>query len=350
MKPWARSKYACRVIQAIGLGLLAFCTAAACDPLVAAAKEHTVVPRLRAYAEVEPISVAKLRAAHAGVIEGLTVVPGEAVKAGALLGRLQGPEMAAELARRKAAVASARAALKGARRVLTIARQERAVKLSTRKALYESEAAAAQAQAGLASAQAALTAAEHSAELRAPDAGTVMSLAAADGERVEAGQTVLTVQPSHHLWLKAVYYGPESRRIRPGMRGQFMPADGSAPIAVTVASVLSSAQPDGGRPVGLRATGDKVSWVSGEAGTVILKGAAHSAVMVPTRALILDRGKWWVVVHTAKGEQRRAVTPGPRRDNETEIEHGLAPDTEVIVDHAYPTFHSDFSQHYQPPD
>jgi len=311
---------------------------------------HTVVPRLRAYAEVEPISVAGLRAAQTGVLEGLTVVPGEAVEAGALLGRLQGPEMAAELARRRAAVASAQAALKASQHVLAIERQERAVKLSTRKTLYEAEASAAQAQAHLASAQAAFTAAENSAELRAPDTGTVISLATANGERVAAGQTVLTVQPSHHLWLKAVYYGAAASSIHVGMQGQFVPADGSPPIPVTVASVVPAVQPDGGRPVGLRPTNNKVAWVSGEAGTVILKGATHSAVMVPTRALILNRGQWWVLVHTQKGDQRRAVTPGARRGDKTQIEHGLAPDTEVIVDHAYPTFHRDFSQRYQPPD
>ena len=76
----------------------------------------------------------------------------------------------------------------------------------------------------------------------------------------------------------------------------------------------------------------------------------RSLVAVPTRALILDQGQWWVLVHTANGNQPRLVTPGPARGWQTFIERGLEPGAEVVVENAYLEFHSGISKNYQPPD
>ena len=91
---------------------------------------------------------------------------------------------------------------------------------------------------------------------------------------------------------------------------------------------------------------------NGNAGWLIAGGGvlflAFSAV--PTRALILDQGKWWVMVHTATGDHPQEVIPGPTRGWQTFIAHGLEPGTEVVVDNAYLEFHRSISQRYQPPD
>jgi hypothetical protein len=109
-------------------------------------------------------------------------------------------------------------------------------------------------------------------------------------------------------------------------------------------------RPDGGLPVGLLPVGKSGHWISGETGTVTLRGAPQSGVMVPTRALILDRGLWWVLVRTPHGDMRQTVLLGPSRGDHTLIEHGLKAGAEVVVTNAYLEFHRNVSQRYQPPD
>jgi len=339
-----------RLGLALGLTLLVAVAKAGSAPDVVIAHSVTVTPQFLAYAKVVPISVAPLRAARPGLVESLSVIPGDAVQAGVVLARLNGPEIAARLAQRRATVASERAALHAARRALASERQKRAARLSTRQAVIEARASVAQARARLAAAQAALEAEQNIAVLRSPSTGIVVSVTVANGERVGAGQRLLTVQPAHHLWLKAHYYGADSNTVHVGMRGRFAPADGAAPVTVQVVSLLPTVQPDGGLSVALRPTQAAAHWRSGEAGTVRLAGVRRTAVAVPTRALILDRGQWWVLVHTAQGDRRQAVTPGPSRGDQTLIEHGLGAGAAVVVANAYLRFHRGVSHHYQSPD
>ncbi|MGB7756221.1 MAG: efflux RND transporter periplasmic adaptor subunit [Salinisphaera sp.] len=315
-----------------------------------AVQPRTITRDLTAYAEVVPIARARLRSAQTGQIAGLNIEPGQNVTAGALLGKLQGPELQALLEQRRTAVAAAEAKRGAARHTLAITQKKQAAHLSTREDLYNAQAAFGQAKAQLSAAKAALQAARQNAVLRAPATGTVTAVAAANGERVTAGQTVLTVQPADGLWLKAMYYGARAAAVHVGMQGRFMPADGGQPIPVRVAHILAVAGSDGGRPVGLRSRAKNVNWISGEAGTVVLKGAQQRAVAVPTRALILDRSQWWVLVHTGQGDRRQRVTLGASRGQDTLITHGLSAGAEIVVDDAYLKFHRDFSQNFQPPD
>ncbi|MGH8142505.1 MAG: efflux RND transporter periplasmic adaptor subunit, partial [Steroidobacteraceae bacterium] len=195
--------------------------------------------------------------------------------------------------------------------------------------------------------------------LRAPSAGTVLAINAAEGERVTPGQTVLTLQTDNRLWLAAKYYGADAAAIRVGMAGQFRPASGGAPVSVKVTAVSAALAPDGGESVGLVRTDDSrvpagrepaAPWLNGERGTVILSGPTRQLVAVPTRALILDQARWWVLVRTPNGVQTQAVVPGPTRGWDTFIEQGLSPGQQVVVQNAYLEYHRGIAQRYTPPD
>lgn len=339
-----------RAASIFSLGLLWFCVAAWGATGVVTAQPRTLTLQLTAYARVVPITIATLRSAQAGVVQSLNAEPGQHVVAGSALGKLGGPEIVALLAQRRAAVTVARSAVDASRKLLKIAQQLRASHLRTSQGVYQEQSALAQAKARLAAAQTALQSAQHNVILRAPDSGTIISLAAANGERVGQGQTLLTLQPDHHLWVKAIYYGSDTRSLHVGMTGRFIPADGSTPIAVQIAHIMPSVQTDGGLPLGLRAQNKRVNWRSGEAGTVVLQGARQTGVTIPTRALILYHSQWWVLIKTPQGDHRQRVTPGPSRGSDTLITQGLSAGSQVVVDNAYLTFHRDFSQHYQPPD
>ena len=324
-------------------------------PGVIVAKAQPVSESLPAYAQVQPIALLPVRAAEAGTVAAMRVVPGSHVRAGEALATLTGPEIRSLITNREGALRSARAQLAAARRSLAIERQQLGAQLSTEQAVASAESAVAATRAAFETARAQLQVVQATSTLRAPVAGAVLAVNAAEGERVMAGQTVVTLQANNRLWLRAVYYGLQA--IHVGMKGQFEPAAGGAPVRVKVAAVAAALGPDGGASVGLvpadpagQPAPASHSWMSGERGTVTLTGATRSLIAVPTRALVLDRARWWLLVRTPKGLQRQAVVPGPTRGWETFIAHGLSPGEQVLVQNAYLEFHSGISQRYTPPD
>lgn len=320
------------------------------DTNVVTVQAQTVTNQFEAYAQVEPVALLPVRAAEAGIVTGLEIIPGATVQAGQKLAELGGPEIQALLAQDDAAVSSARTNLLGAQKSLAIEQQQFASHLATRQMVLQAEGAVAQAQAAVDTAQAQLRALQQTTALTAPADGSVLALNATDGERVNAGETILTLQPANKLWLRAACYGADAAAIRVGMTGQFARAGGGQPNPVKVCAVFGALNPDGGESIGLVAATASPGWLNGESGTVTLNGPVHSLVVVPTRALILDQGQWWVLVHTDRGNRPQAVTPGPVRGWRTFIERGLAPGAEVVVENAYLEFHSSISKNYQPPD
>ncbi len=319
-------------------------------PDVAAVRSLTVAARMEASARVEPITILRLRAAQAGMISGLKVLPGDNVRAGDVLARLRGPAVESLLVQRRNEVAGAVAAMSAARETLAGERRKLAEQLSTRREVSHAEAALAESQALLDSARSRLASTLAALVLQAPISATVLSIGAAEGEMVQPGQTIMTLQQSGALWFKARYYGSDATAVRVGMRGRFLPASGAPAVAVKVRTIVGLLQNDGSLEVGLIATAPRPVLRSGETGTVVLEGAARTMAAVPTRARILDKGRWWVLVRTGGGNRPREVTLGPSRGDMTLIERGLEAGAEVVVENAYLEFHREFSKRYQPPD
>lgn len=317
---------------------------------IAIANVQTFDQQFNAYGQVEPIATIQLRAANPGIIMGLNLLPGQSLKTGQKIGELGGPEIKALLLQRKAELRSAQANLASSEKSLTFQKQQRELHLATQLAVIQAESILAQAQSTFETARAKLRALQQMIILKSPADGQVISVDAANGERVAVGQPVFTLQPANKLWLKAVYYGTDVALVKPGMTGRFFPVDDSKPIQVRVTTISSSIAKDGGASAGLMPVVSAPAWMNGEAGTVVLNGPISSMVVVPTRALILDQGKWWVLVHSATGNHPQEVVPGPARGWKTFIIQGLAPGTEVVVENAYLEFHRSISQRYQPPD
>jgi RND family efflux transporter MFP subunit len=333
-----------------GLLLAAIPAGAATNAVTVAAESQTLTNEFEAYAQVEPVAVLPLVAAQAGIVTGLDVVPGALVQARQKLGELTGPEIEAAQAQAKAAVSGAQARLAAANQALAVERQQLPSHLSTQQQVYRAESAAAEATGALATAQAQWTSVRRTTALFAPDAGTVLALNAANGQRVAAGQTILTLQPTGQLWLRAAFYGSDVRSVRVGLTGTFSPAGGGEAIPVKVVTVFGAMAPDGGQSVGMVGAASTPNWRNGEFGTVLLNGKTQSLVAVPTLALVLDKGQWWVLIHTSKGEQPRRVVPGPARGWKTFIQSGLKPGAQVVVENAYLEFHRRLSKSYRAPD
>ncbi len=310
------------------------------------------------YAQVVPIALVPVRAVEPGVVADLRAVPGTPVRAGQVLARLSGPEIRSLLLRLRSAARSSRVRLAAARRMLAIARSQLGAQLSTLQAVAGARSAVAAATASDEAARVRWRTAVGLSELSAPATGTVLGVNAGDGERVAAGETVLTVQANDRLWLAATYYGADAAAIQVGMRGRFQPAADGAPVPVRVAAVSAALDAGGGEQVGLvpaRSTAGTgavpaLPWMSGERGTVTLEGGTRTMAVVPTRALILDQARWWVLVRTPKGVRRQAVVPGPTRGWETFIARGLSPGEQIVVENAFLEFHRGIARRYTPPD
>jgi RND family efflux transporter MFP subunit len=314
------------------------------------ARAQSVAAEYRAYGRVQPIAVLPVTAGEAGVVAGLRVVPGSPVSGGEILATLQGPEIQSLLISREGALRSAAAALASARRALAIERDKLAAHLTTRVAVGAAESLLAAATSDFHTAQAQLQDARAKSTLRAPSAGRVIALNAADGERVAAGETLLTLQTGGHLWLTASFYGADAASIRLGMSGVFRPATGGAPVPVEVAAVGATIGPDGGEQVGLISPHASGAWLNGEWGTVTVMGDARPMIPIPTRALILDQARWWVLVHTPGGDRAQQVVPGPTHGWRTFIASGLTPGQRIIVRDAYLEYHRGISGRYTPPE
>ncbi len=155
---------------------------------------------------------------------------------------------------------------------------------------------------------------------------------------------------SDQLWLKAAFYGADLNAVRAGMKGAFVPAGSNRSLPVKVCAKFGLLRADGGESVALLAASARPDWQNGMFGTVTLDGPTQSLIKVPTRALVLDQGRWWVVVRTSSGEEPREVQPGPTRGWDTFIENGLSPGVQVVVANAYLEYHRNVAQAYQPPD
>jgi RND family efflux transporter MFP subunit len=314
------------------------------------ARAQPIAVQYRAYGRVQPIAVLPVTAGQAGVVAGLRVVPGSPVTGGEILATLQGPEIQSLLVGREGALRSAAAALVSARRALAVERDKLAAHLTTRVGVGAAESLLAAATSDFETAQARLEDARAKSTLRAPAAGTVLALEAADGERVAAGETLLTLQTGGHLWLMASFYGADAASIRLGMSGLFRPATGSAPVPVKVAAVGATIGPDGGEEMGLLSADASGAWLNGEWGAVLVAGDTRPMIPIPTEALILDQARWWVLVQTPRGERAQEVVPGPTRGWRTFIAGGLMPGERIVVRNAYLEYHRGISARYTPPE
>lgn len=349
--PRALSRGFCLRVAAIGIvAAMAPAFAAGQSSGMVTAQLEKVTARLEAYAQVEPIRTLPVNAAEAGTLSALRVVPGAYVRAGEILAHLRGPVLRALLVQDEANLRSAKTQMSAAEKTLTIEREQLRAHLSTRAMVHQAEGAVAKARAAFDDAHSRLAAARQMADIAAPADGMVLTLNSANGELVSAGQPVITLQPTNALWLRANYYGSDLNKIRAGMTGEFSPSNGGAPIPVRVRAVLGVMGAGGGESVAMMPVHPGKAWLNGEFGKVSIEEPARELVAVPTRALILNQGKWWVMVHTTHGARAQEVVPGPVQGWNTYLKSGLAPGTAVIVNNAYLLFHANITEHFQIPD
>jgi RND family efflux transporter MFP subunit len=281
------------------------------DVRTATAQPASGIPLDRLPAEiVVPLESSRtVSAPFAGVVSGVAVDEGAAVKAGALLARVQSRDfLAAQADLRRSGSDTALAQSQSRRDAALLAEG-----IIAQSRADESRARAADAQARLAQARAALAGIEPARDgaageyaLRAPIAGRVLRRAVSPGQVVGAFEPAFVLAADARV--DVLFQVPVARRaaLAPGLTVEM--EDGAQCQVVTVAATSDAAS----QSLRLRARlPESAPWRVGERTTVrLLLPAPAGALRVPLAALLPDGERTLVFVATPAeggGAQYRAV-------------------------------------------
>ncbi len=315
-------------------------------PVTLPARAARYRPEVRAWAQVDALAPLVLSTSVAARVARVFVVSGQAVKTGQPLVMLAGPQFEGELSAARARWRSAQRELAAARRTAASAKRTYPV-VTNRETLDAAQAALAAAEGQATAAHAALTALQAQQTLHSPTSAMVSKVNAAAGADLQAGAPLLTLLPHGSLWLRVEVFGNQA--LPATATARFVPAGGGPAIAVQRVAELPARAPDGARVFNFAANGS-APWRAGETGDLVWQGAPRAAVAVPSEALVLDAGRWYVLTDVHGKLAARAVTPGPTRGTDVLIIHGVRVGVPVVVRQAYLLFHRNFSAHYAPTD
>ena len=312
-----------------------------------------VAPKLSATAVVTSVPELSINARAEGELADVHLFPGTAVKAGDLLARLGGAARNAAIQKARGDVDRATANLKLARDLVE-GMGKTPEGLVTTAQRQTAQNGAATAAIDLDSAKNALDLLMAQGEIRAPADGVITAALASDGQHVAVDGPIAKLQPQKTLWLEAPFWGEDVRALSVGMRGTFTPGDGSSPVEVQLSRIISPLRPDGSVVAACSVSSSKatarpagLSLRLGESGTLILSGKSRRVVEVPTTALVMSAGKWWVVVTSGKDEKPRQIEVGEEDGAYTVIRGGLSAGESIVVADAYLHFNRDFTRQYQ---
>jgi RND family efflux transporter MFP subunit len=305
-----------------------------------AAREVEDVVELTGVVAPPPRRDAVLSAPIAGRVAQLAVEEGDTVAAGALIGSIEDPTLAAGRIESAAGVTAAQAVRDAAD--ADAARQARLLErgIAARKDVDEARARAASAAAELQAAQARAGLATQQLarrDVRAPFAGTVLHVLRRAGEHVDgtASTPLAELADLSILEVRAQVAPRAMLQLRDGQAAHVEVA-GAPPLAATVARVSPAV--DATTLLGtvrLQLT-DAPRLPVGTAATARVVIARHPGLVVPRAALRRAEtgAEELVVCEAGKVARIRRVTVGQRTPGGAEITAGLTAGEAVVVDHA----------------
>jgi len=281
---------------------------------------------------------AVVRAKTGGTLLSLAVAEGSRVKAGHLIGTIDGAEMSSRLAERQALVESARASLVQAER--THANNQRLAdqQFISSTALDQSRAAldTARAQERAALAQLdTVRVASRDTHIVAPISGIVAKRHAVAGEKVSAEQTIVTIVDLATLELAGSVGTHEVSQLSPGVAVQ-VKVEGVDPVVLgKIARIAPAAEP-GTRSIGvtIELPNPKETLRAGQYALARVELAdAQQRLTVPASAVGNTAGQDHVWLIENGTLARRAVTVGRRdaRESRVEVLAGLTPASQVLA-------------------
>lgn len=279
-----------------------------------------------------------LRSRSAGTLVSLGVAEGSRVRAGQVVGSVDGTEIASRQAERRAMLESARAQLAQAERTQATNQRLADQQFISPTALDNSRAALQTAKAQFDAAQASLDTlrvAQRDTVLVAPIDGIVAKRLALPGEKLSLEQQVLSIVDLKRLELAGSVGTHEVGLLAPGLPVQVQVEGVDAVVAGTLARIAPAAEA-GTRSIGVIVGIDNPS-ESLRAGQYALASVVLAdgvpRLTLPITAIGSSGGQEHVWVIADGVLARRAVTTGRRDEREglVEVLQGLPPDAQVLA-------------------
>jgi len=179
--------------------------------------------------------------------------------------------------------------------------------------------------------------------------GKVLNIFTANGDYVKSGQTLLTILSNKNRLLVTAY--KKNNSIKIGQKGWFFPQQKNAkPILMAVSTIISDPNVAGIWHIYLHPVHSNTHWVVGEVGNFEFIIKARYFIAVPKKALIMNKGKWWVVKKTDYGIRKIEVFPFTSNNKWVWLKKGaLKRGEKIVISGAYQIFHEDFSKNYEDP-
>jgi RND family efflux transporter MFP subunit len=166
-------------------------------------------------------------------------------------------------------------------------------------------------------------------EIRAPMDGLLTAVSTIDGELVAEGNQLFTIS-SRKTYVRGEVNEEDVGEVKPGMKAKVqLYAYRSQMFAARVSTIQPAADPETQRyTIILEMEKPPDNLMAGMTGEMnIITGTHENALLVPTRALLVDQV--WIV--KAGTVQKRTVTTGYRTLDFTEITAGLSEGDHIIV-------------------
>lgn len=306
---------------------------------VARAEVTTLSSGVAITGSLEPYRRVEVKAQVPGVVAGIAVDRGDAVRQGQPLARIEAEGIRSQAAGARSGVAAAEAGLALARRQMESARtlheQGAMSEIDLRGAQAQYEAAQAQLAAARAQATGAAEQAGRTAVV-APVSGQVSDRSVEPGEAVSSGNTLFTVVDARILELRGQVPVDQAAQVRPGQPVVFtLDAYPGRELRGTVSRVDPVADP-ATRQVGvtLRLPNEDRSLIGGLFATgQVLTGSQARVVTVPAAAVRGTGADAWVLVVDGGQVKRRPVRTGEAdvRRGVVAVVSGLSGGEQVIV-------------------
>ena len=303
--------------------------AASSDAPTAIAVDTILPGVLLAHGTAAPKREATLSTKLMASVTEVLVHEGDAVRAGALLVRLDARELTAKAEQVAASTAGAEAMQAQASANAARMRALFAEGAAPKATLEAAEAALAQADAGLRTARAAATelrSLASYAEVRAPFAGRVTARYVDPGAFAAPGAPLVTVQDASTLRITAHTTPDDARRLKSGQLLQ------ATIEGVSVRATIEGTVPSAGGLYAINAlvVNRDAGLMAGSAATLQLPTAPRRVIAIPQDALIREGDLIGVRVLTAAGQVRRWIRVGTESAGLVEVTAGLRVGERVV--------------------